>query len=1307
MRPNDGTNSANAITAGRSQPPISKSSPIASAKDMPRIEPIRATSTYGGTPSGMSRPIVATAHAGDNEPVDAAVRVRLEASAVVWQQRRLVLVAGAVVAAASHLFGSPLVAEIAVYGIAVAVAIAEAEVVLARRARTQRQFDLITLVARLALVAVLAVALTLGGAGTWMTLAVLSALVISIAGSVGTVSTVIVVAYTSLVFAATEAAATNGIVGHTHLLGVHESGHMSTLQVLGVALVWFPGLAAVVHLRWRASIATREELEARIDDLRSVRSALESSQAELERLNRDLSLEVSRQTFELELRNRYLSVVNAVSTALAEPGSSEPLVGRAARIAARLLGARAAQSWQSATTTEPAAMFVMLDDEETAELRQLPEELMHQVARQREPLHSEEAIAPNGEPLPDVGGPFVIVPIRSRGASLGAFALIGLDGRDISSRERNLLLSVGRDVGAALDNARHLHDTVDRADRVDFLNDVARLASQRRESREALGAALERVRQRVGARRVSVVATSADGRRETLAEAGSSAAYSRDGRYFARLAGAAAAGRTTIYRRGRDVLPDEVAEQVGTLVLAPITAVVPAVARFADASDGETGAAEQGTPEVEGVDGVVGVLTCSSPEDGVWDDNTVELLDEVAEIVARRLESDAFERIQNRRIDELASLTEVARLMQSGADVERLCGGFAQALRTLLPYRAVTIARASTLGSRAQVHRFDAEGRALPVPARAVDERSLPAIVRPVIWSGDTGDPVSQLLEEPAPAGVALPLLSKGQSLGEVVVGLDAAPEDELLAIVEQAVEQLALALDAATLYQQATSRASQIQTQSNLARIVASQPDLRRAFDEFADEMRWLVPFDRAVLFLVDEAEPDRLRQYATAPTTDEPESARALDAAIVAACAELREPFLLSRDSLPHVSDAEWLTLGGEACEAIVVPVRDERLIALFVLLSESEPRGLPVDTGVLSEVASLLAVTIERVRLFERSEHMARHDQLTGLPNFRYVQEHLAETVARSSESNVTLLMIDMDTLKPFNDLLGHEVGDQVIRLVARELLDRSRGDDFVGRIGGDEFVMVMEGIDATEAVHAASRIHASLADAHLEIDRAPERISVSIGVATCPTDARTVGELLQAADRAMYDAKALGGGRTSLAREGSHRGANPHAIGHAGRLTGVLLRSATSDASEAERSAIALADRYAGLAADHLALDVAALPALRVLVIAGAVARLDQTGRGQEVAVARALLEAVDASKLVDHSVARQVQAIADGAVELAWVLTPELNGAAVSAEAAVRCLEQLLKRPDAGPARTALASIVRSEAAERRAADRVA
>lgn len=285
----------------------------------------------------------------------------------------------------------------------------------------------------------------------------------------------------------------------------------------------------------------------------------------------------------------------------------------------------------------------------------------------------------------------------------------------------------------------------------------------------------------------------------------------------------------------------------------------------------------------------------------------------------------------------------------------------------------------------------------------------------------------------------------------------------------------LSLALDGAALYQQATARAQHIQALSNLARIVASVVSLREAFAAFAEEVRWLIPFDRAGMLLIDHDQ-RVVEPYATYPEQETAAHASWLESSIISVPVAMGAAVAIRRDD-PQYADLDWSVIGDDAVEVAAVPVlQGSRIAAVFVLVNSGVARYRSGELDALEEVAGLLGVTIEQLRLYEQAAHGARHDLLTGLPNYRYLQERLEEHFAGfNGNGKSALLVVDMDSFKAFNDTLGHEAGDRLIRIVARELRAACRDRDFVARTGGDEFVMLLEGvgIDAAEAV--AERIH----------------------------------------------------------------------------------------------------------------------------------------------------------------------------------------------------------------------------------------
>ncbi|MDO8391780.1 MAG: PAS domain S-box protein [Actinomycetota bacterium] len=161
--------------------------------------------------------------------------------------------------------------------------------------------------------------------------------------------------------------------------------------------------------------------------------------------------------------------------------------------------------------------------------------------------------------------------------------------------------------------------------------------------------------------------------------------------------------------------------------------------------------------------------------------------------------------------------------------------------------------------------------------------------------------------------------------------------------------------------------------------------------------------------------------------------------------------------------------------------------------------------------------------------RLSHDATHDPLTDLPNRVLLGEMLdhALSVAQRTNELIALLFIDLDHFKPVNDTHGHAAGDRVLVQVASRLTAAIRGSDTAARFGGDEFVVVLDApVTPEEAVAIAQRI---LADLHRPFEVVDQLIDVgaSIGVAVAWTEA-TAAQLLDAADRAVYDAKRAGGG-----------------------------------------------------------------------------------------------------------------------------------------------------------------------------------
>jgi diguanylate cyclase (GGDEF)-like protein/PAS domain S-box-containing protein len=158
----------------------------------------------------------------------------------------------------------------------------------------------------------------------------------------------------------------------------------------------------------------------------------------------------------------------------------------------------------------------------------------------------------------------------------------------------------------------------------------------------------------------------------------------------------------------------------------------------------------------------------------------------------------------------------------------------------------------------------------------------------------------------------------------------------------------------------------------------------------------------------------------------------------------------------------------------------------------------------------------------------DHLAHHDQLTGLPNRLYLAAHLPGAIdeARRTASLLAVLFLDLDRFKHINDSRGHETGDQLLKTVAQRIRATVRGEDVVVRMGGDEFIVILRSVRNQEQVNeTAVRINEALS-APIVVDGRPLVTTVSIGVSLFPRDGADMGELLRHSDTAMYQAKDRG-------------------------------------------------------------------------------------------------------------------------------------------------------------------------------------
>ncbi|MCX4187041.1 EAL domain-containing protein [Methylophaga sp. OBS4] len=184
---------------------------------------------------------------------------------------------------------------------------------------------------------------------------------------------------------------------------------------------------------------------------------------------------------------------------------------------------------------------------------------------------------------------------------------------------------------------------------------------------------------------------------------------------------------------------------------------------------------------------------------------------------------------------------------------------------------------------------------------------------------------------------------------------------------------------------------------------------------------------------------------------------------------------------------------------------------------------------EHGDILHLIAIMEDVTEHLQAEEKIQHLANYDQLTGLPNRALLKDRFQQAVGRSRREGLSwaLLFIDLDEFKQVNDALGHHCGDELLKQVGHRLRKHVRETDTFSRFGGDEFIILMQG-QGTDASLLAERL---IEDASRSYQLPGEtlQIGASIGIATYPQDGETLEALIQAADTAMYQAKADGRGR----------------------------------------------------------------------------------------------------------------------------------------------------------------------------------
>jgi diguanylate cyclase (GGDEF)-like protein len=381
-----------------------------------------------------------------------------------------------------------------------------------------------------------------------------------------------------------------------------------------------------------------------------------------------------------------------------------------------------------------------------------------------------------------------------------------------------------------------------------------------------------------------------------------------------------------------------------------------------------------------------------------------------------------------------------------------------------------------------------------------------------------------------------LPMISRNNVIGVLALGEkrnNSRYTLEDINLTERIIKHVATTLEKEYLQDQLKKREQELSLINRLAGVIMSSLNIQEVYDAFVSELKEVVEADYTAICVIEDKD-----IYFTALSTDVG-SAWHIGQTIPMANTATEWVYLNKKHYYENdLSKNKRFWTGEEYTKRgirsmLYLPMVNKGDVIGVLLIGSKKPNSYsPEHTILLEHLASQIAAPIENSRLFSKAEEIARVDGITGLFNRRHFDERLHGEIDRHSRYGdiLSILLLDLDNFKKYNDTYGHLAGDRLLVHAGKIVAGAIRSSDLAFRYGGDEFAVILPNSSTMDAFSVAERIREKIA---FEMASRQLDISISIGVASWPGDGSTLDELCYAADMALYYAKRTGQNRTSIA------------------------------------------------------------------------------------------------------------------------------------------------------------------------------
>lgn len=383
---------------------------------------------------------------------------------------------------------------------------------------------------------------------------------------------------------------------------------------------------------------------------------------------------------------------------------------------------------------------------------------------------------------------------------------------------------------------------------------------------------------------------------------------------------------------------------------------------------------------------------------------------------------------------------------------------------------------------------------------------------------------------------IFFPIISRSNMIGIMAIGekqnaLKYRLED--INFCEEILRNVAASLEKEFLQDQLRKREHELELINRLAGVISSSLNIQKVYEVFVNELKEVVEADFTAIVTIEENE-----IYFAALSTEVGSAWRIGQKIPLAGTAtewvSLNKKPYYERDLAQNrrfSTGEEYFKRGIRSILYLPLQIKNEASGVLIIGSCKLNAYGQE-QIELLEHLASQIAAPIDNSRLYARAEQIARIDSTTELFNRRHFDERMREEIDRHSRYGdiLSLLLLDLDNFKKYNDTYGHLAGDRLLVQAAMFIRNTVRSSDLAFRYGGDEFAIILPNSSTVEAFSVAERIREKIS---VEMSNRQLDITVSIGLASWPGDGQTLDEICNAADIALYYAKRTGQNRTSIA------------------------------------------------------------------------------------------------------------------------------------------------------------------------------